>query len=150
MKILLAIDTSACADETIERVRQMLTPTGTSVVVLSAVGENEPETIPSPVLLASVAQNLAVLADDLVRIHEETAARAAQRLRDAGFSATSEVGYGDPRHVVERAARSHGVDLIVVGCHCHSAAHRLFVGSVATHLVNHAACDVLVVRHRAT
>jgi nucleotide-binding universal stress UspA family protein len=150
MKILLAIDTSPDAGQTVDKVCRMFPPADTTVVVLSAVGENEPETIPSPVLMASVAQNLAVLAEDLVRAHQETAVRAVATLRGAGFTATAQVAFGDPRHVLVQAARTYGADMIVVGCHGHSAAHRLLVGSVASHLVHHAPCDLLVVRHPAT
>jgi nucleotide-binding universal stress UspA family protein len=147
MKILLGIDTSPLASETIATVQRMFGPLGATVVVMSVVGTNEAETVPSPVLLASVAQNLAVLEADLVRTHEEIVAYAERTLRDAGMSATGEVEYGDPRHVLVAAARSHGADLIVVGSHGHSAVRRLVMGSVATHVVNHAPCDVLVVRH---
>src|SRR5262245_3975205 len=124
MKILLAIDTSPQADATIATLRRMFGSGGASVVVLCVVGENEPETIPSPVLLASVAQDLGVLARDLVRAHEEIAARGARMLSDAGFEVRTEIRYGDPRHAVVEAARAHGADLIVVGFHGHSPAHR--------------------------
>jgi nucleotide-binding universal stress UspA family protein len=147
MKILLAIDTSPRADATIATVRRMYASSGASVVVLCVVGENEPETIPSPVLLASVAQDLEVLAGDLVRDHETIAARAVRMLQDAGFAAVAEVRAGDPREVIVAAARAHDVDLIVVGFHGHSAAHRMMAGCVASHLVAHAPCDVLVVPH---
>ena len=147
MKILLAIDTSPIASETIATVQRMLEPTGGSVVVLCVVGDNEPGVIPSPVLLASVAQDLTVLEDDLVGMHQATAARAAQTLRDAGLEATSEIAFGDPRHVLPAMARSHAVDLIVVGCHGHSAGRRFLMGSVASYLVTHAPCNVLVVPH---
>ena len=147
MKILLAIDTSPRARETVAMVQRLFGSAGATVVVLCVVGENEPETIPSPVLLASVAQDVGVLADDLVRAHEDIAIDAARLLSDAGLEANGVVGYGDPRHVVVEAARTHGADLIVVGFHGHSAAHRAMVGCVASHLVAHAPCSVLVVPH---
>ena len=147
MKILLAIDTSPHADATIATVRRMFGSSGASVVVLCVVGENEPETIPSPVLLASAAQDVGVVAGDLVRDHEVIAARAVRMLSDAGFEARTEIRYGDPRHAVLEAARAHAADLIVVGCREHSAVHRAVMGCVATYLIEHAQCDVLVVPH---
>lgn len=147
MKILLAIDTSPRASETLAAVQRMFAATGASVVVLCVVGENEPETIPTPVQLASVAQNLAVLEEAQLRTHVEIADRAAQTLRDAGLEATSEIRHGDPRHVVVAAVRSHAADLVVVGRHCHSAAHQMVMGCVASYLVDHAPCQVLVVPH---
>lgn len=149
MKILLGIDASPVACETIATVQRMFGGTGASVVVLSVVGSNEPETVTSPVRLASVAQNLMELEADQVRTHEGIAIRAAQALREAGLEAIGEVHCGDPGHVLVSAAGSHAVELIVVvGSHSRSAARRLMLGSVATYVVNHAPCDVLVVSHR--
>ena len=147
MKILLGIDTSPLASETVSYVCKASWPVGTSVIVLSVIGPNEPDTIPSPVLLASVAQDLTVLEDDQVQDHQEIAARAVRALRDAGLAATSEVVRGDPRHVLVEAARSHGADMIVLGSHGHSALRRLVTGSVVSYVVNHAPCSVLVVPH---
>jgi nucleotide-binding universal stress UspA family protein len=147
MKILLAIDTSSLARQTIATVQRMFGNSKTSVVVLCVVGENERETIPNQVRQAAVAQNLSVLTHDLVQTHEEIAADAAQALREVGLTATSQVAYGDPRRIVLDAARSQRADLIVVGCRHHSAAHRLIMGCVASHLVQHAPCNVLVVPH---
>ncbi len=148
MKILLALDTSAEQCDTLATVQRMFAPSAANVVVLSVVGANELDVAPSPVLLASVAQNLSVLEADHVRIHEETIARAVQTLRDAGFEASGEVRHGDPRDVIVQAARDHVATLIVVGSHNCSALKRLMMGSVAAHVTNHAPCDVLVVRHR--
>lgn len=147
MKILLALDTSAIASETIAAMQRMFSPSMASVVVLSVVGANEADVAPSPVLLASVAQNLAVLEADHVRTHEEIVARTVQALRTAGFDASGDVRYGDPRQAIVEAARTHAANLIVVGSYEHSAVRRLMMGSVASHLTNHAPCDVLVVRH---
>jgi nucleotide-binding universal stress UspA family protein len=147
MKILLGVDTSPLASETVSYVCRASWPPGTSVIVLSVIGPNEPDAIRSPVLLASVAQDLTVLEDDQVQDHEEFAARAEHALREAGLAATSEIVRGDPGHILLDAARSHGVDLIVVGCHGHSAIRRLVMGSVASYVVNHAPCNVLVVPH---
>lgn len=148
MKILLALDTTAIASETIATLERMFAPDGSSVVVLSVVGDNEPEVAPTPVLLASVAQNLAVIEADHVRTHENRVARAVHELRTAGYEASGDVRYGDPRHAIVDAARAHAVNLVVVGCHERSSMRRFVMGSVASHVTNHAPCDVLVVRHR--
>lgn len=148
MKILLALDTSAIAHETFATVQRMFTPADTTVVVLSVVGSNELDVVPSPVLLASVAQNLAVLEVDHVRTHQETVAKTVQALRAAGFTAHDEVRYGDPRHAIIDAAQLHRADLIVVGAHERTALQRLMGGSVASHVATHSPCDVLIVRHR--
>ncbi|MCC6652072.1 MAG: universal stress protein [Candidatus Eisenbacteria bacterium] len=147
MKILLALDTTAIASETIATLERMFAPADSSVVVLSVVGDNDAEVVPSPVLLASVAQNLAVIEADHVRTHEERVTRAVKELRTAGFEASGDVRYGDPRHAIVEAAQAHAADLVVIGCHERSSVRRLLMGSVASHVASHAPCNVLVVRH---
>jgi nucleotide-binding universal stress UspA family protein len=44
-------------------------------------------------------------------------------------------------------ARSHKVDLIVIGTHGHKGVEHLLMGSVAERIVRTAGCPVLVVRH---
>ena len=56
---------------------------------------------------------------------------------------------GDPREALIEMARREGADLIVVGSHGRSGLTKLLMGSVASHVVTHAPCDVLVVRPRA-
>ena len=147
MKILLALDTSSHSAETVAAVQRMFAHSDASVIVRCVVAESERETIPNQVLQAAVAQDLSVLTRGLVRTHEEMAESAVQALREVGLTATGGVAYGDPRHVLVEDARAHGTDMIVVGCHRHSAAHRLIMGCVASHLVQHAPCNVLVVPH---
>jgi len=43
-------------------------------------------------------------------------------------------------------ARQERVDLLVVGSHGHSGIGRTLMGCVASHVVGHAHCDVMVVR----
>lgn len=147
MKILLALDTSSHAAETVAAVQRMFAGSKAYVIVRCVVAENERETIPDQVRQAAVAQDLSVLVRDLVHTHEEIAERAVKALREVGLAATGGLAYGDPRHVLIEDARAYGVDLIVVGCHRHSAVHRLIMGCVASHLVQHATCNVLVVPH---
>ncbi len=147
MKILLALDTCASANETVATVKRLFAPSTASVTVLSVVGSNEIDVAPSPVLLASVAQNLAVLEADHVRTHEECVARTVTDLRAAGYDASGDVRHGEPRDVIPVAAREHGAGLIVVGAHRRTGMLRLMTRSLASHITEHAPCDVLVVKH---
>ncbi len=147
MKILLALDTCATATETVAAVQRMFPPAMASVVVLSVVGSNELDVAPSPVLLASVAQNLAVLEADHVRTHEECVARAVKALRTAGYETSGDVRHGEPRDVIPVAAREHQAELLVVGAHRRTGIRRLITRALASHVAEHAHCDVLIVRH---
>jgi len=56
---------------------------------------------------------------------------------------------GDPREALVLAAESDQADLVVVGSHGRSGLTKLLLGSVASHVVTHAPCNVLVVKMRA-
>ncbi len=146
MKILLGVDTSPHSCETVSLLCRMAWPKGTSVAVLSVVAPSEPQYVPLPHVLAAVAQNTAVIEARELQTHEELIARTEETLRQAGLEAAGEIVYGDPRHVLVDAARSRGVDFVVVGSHGHRGFGGLDVGSVASYVVAHAPCSVLVVR----
>jgi nucleotide-binding universal stress UspA family protein len=76
------------------------------------------------------------------------AERAADVLRQAGFSAEPLVRLGDARHEIVEEARTSSADLIVVGSHGRTGLKRLLMGSVAESVVRHAPCSVEVVREK--
>jgi nucleotide-binding universal stress UspA family protein len=52
-----------------------------------------------------------------------------------------------PAEYAENYAKEHDVDVIVLGCTGHhSRARKVFVGTVAGHVMNNAPCNVLLVR----
>jgi nucleotide-binding universal stress UspA family protein len=52
-----------------------------------------------------------------------------------------------PAEVIAEYARAHDTDLIVMGTHGRNGLGRLFLGSIAAHVVRTAPCPVLTVRH---
>lgn len=54
---------------------------------------------------------------------------------------------GAPDDAIVAYAQEHGADLIVMGSHGHTGLRHLLMGSVAEHVLRHAACPVLIVRH---
>lgn len=70
----------------------------------------------------------------------------AQRLDGAGPSVETEVAEGEPAEVIAARAAEFGADLIAMGTHGRSALGRVFLGSVARRVVQHAPCPVLTVR----
>jgi nucleotide-binding universal stress UspA family protein len=53
---------------------------------------------------------------------------------------------GDPAQEIERVAREHACDLIVMGTHGRTGLTRLFMGSIAEEVVRLAPCPVLVAK----
>ncbi|OOG23541.1 hypothetical protein B1C78_11030 [Thioalkalivibrio denitrificans] len=66
--------------------------------------------------------------------------------RDAGFSVDAETGQGDAAEEIARVAREQNYDLIIMGSHGRSGFRALFVGSVATKVLQTAHCPVTVVK----
>ncbi len=143
MKIMLGVDDSPHSLAAVDFVKKMKWPEGTSVTVLSVA--RVPVSAYAMVDMPAVGGSAEWLGEQM-RFHEEVASRVERELSDAGLKATSEVVEGDPRVELVEAAESGKVDLIVVGSHGRSGLSKLLLGSVASHVVTHAPCDVLVVK----
>lgn len=144
MKVIIGVDSSTYSDAAIRYVSEAAWPKGTSFLVVSAV---------APVFIAPgealAPQAIANFIEQQEQFHKQVAESAAARLREAGGVARGVMKRGDPRIVLEEAARSEHADLVVVGSHGRSGIKKLFLGSVAAHVVTHAPCPVLVVKEPA-
>ena len=79
------------------------------------------------------------------QIDEAKAALARTATALAGARVDQRIEAGDAGPTICDVARELGVDTIVVGSHPRHGVGRLRPGSVATHVVRHAPCAVLVV-----
>ena len=79
------------------------------------------------------------------QIDEAKAALARTATALAGARVDERIEAGDAGPTICDVARELGVDTIVVGSHPRHGVGRLRPGSVATHVVRHAPCAVLVV-----
>ena len=144
MKILIGVDESECSKAAVETVKSLKWPDGTSCMVLSAVE--------SPVIALSLVDLGGGLAwmqnveEVMVRQAEERVSRLRKELEDAGLHSEGRVERGDARRVLVEAG--HAFDLLVVGSHGRTGLDKLLMGSVASHVVGHAPCSVLVVKRR--
>ena len=143
MKILIGVDDSPHSKAALEFVKTMKWPTGTRCVVLSA----------APPLVASyslgdagVASWMTQAEQESVQQAEELTARVERELREVGLATEARVVRGDAREALVETALRVGADLMVVGSHGRTGLARLLLGSVASHVVSHAPCNVLVVR----
>lgn len=143
MKILIAIDKSAHSARALDFVSRMRWPAGSRVIVLSVLqpiagvsgGAFEPPGVTQE-LLESQRKEL-----------EELVAGAESALREVGFSTEGRVLPGEPRDALVEAAQTERADLIVLGSHGRSGLAKMMLGSVSSHVVTHAPCSVLVVKH---
>lgn len=59
----------------------------------------------------------------------------------------TEITYGIPKRTIEEYAKQHPeIDLVVLGATGKDSPHRLNVGSTTSYVVDHAPCNVIVVR----
>lgn len=84
------------------------------------------------------AETLAELGRELERLGRE--------LSEEGLAVETEVAEGDPAEVIVDRAAELGVGLVAMGTHGRSPLGRVFLGSVARRVVQHAPCPVLTVR----
>jgi nucleotide-binding universal stress UspA family protein len=141
MKILIGVDDSLHSAAAIGYVAAAAWPQATKFLVLSAV---------APIFVkpgeVEAADAIAQLMKEQAKYHKEIADGAADRLRKANLTVDARMVVGDPRTALLDAARSEHADLIVVGSHGRTGVKKLLLGSVASHVVTHAPCSVLVVR----
>jgi nucleotide-binding universal stress UspA family protein len=120
----------------------MAWPKGTNVAVVSAA-------VPMVAYTMVDAAGLSWMQtaeEDMSAQAKELTARAALELTGAGLPTEARVVRGDPRDALVDTARTMGADLVVVGSHGRTGLAKLVLGSVASHVVTHAPCSVLVVK----
>ena len=140
MKIVIGVDDSLHSKAAVEYVKRTAWPTGTQVIVVTAA---QP-------LYAMVELGGASYVHDAqefeIRHHEKLAERYERELEERGLRTTAKVVFGDARLALIEAVTVEGADLLVVGSHGRTGFDKLLMGSVASHVVTHAPCNVLVVK----
>jgi nucleotide-binding universal stress UspA family protein len=135
--VLLATDTSAASSSAERAAIELAARVGASLILLSVID-------PSRLRLPGGVFHTRV---DQVRTDRESAlARIVEDARRHGVSALFLIWEGDPGAVVIEAAEAEGADVIVVGSHARGPVGRLLLGSVSSHVVDHANRTVVVVR----
>ena len=149
MNFIVAVDGSEPAERALDHALTIVEPLGAHVTVVHSVephvlveGGEEPV---SGVAGAGDRIFAESLEDAEVRA-EEVLEAAAERARDAGVEATTELLYGDPVESIPEYAKDAAADGIFVGHRGLDERYEGLVGSVAKELVERATCPVTVVR----
>jgi nucleotide-binding universal stress UspA family protein len=141
MKIVLGVDDSPHSRAATEYVAKSAWPKGTRVIVVAAC---------PPVFLgpgeATSGEAIQKLMEEQAAYYRETSEKAAAGVRKAGLEAESRMILGDPRSALVETAKEEHADLIAVGSHGRTGLGKFLLGSVASHVVSHAPCSVLVVK----
>ena len=149
MKILLAIDDSKFAEAAIQAAISQVRQDHTQVLVLHVVDWSN--FMPSPFPgggqepMYSARQLESIIEGETTKAHELVTS-AAERLRSAGFEASTSVRERDPKAVILDCATEWGADLIIVGSHGRKGVARFVLGSVSEAVARYARCSVEIVR----
>ena len=143
MRIVLGFYDSPHSLAALRWITRQKWPPNTGVTIVSAV--RTPVTAYAEVYAPAVPYPTE-LVEEVTRHHEELCMRAEDELRKAGFPTAVKVLPGDPREALIDTVRAENADLLVVGSHGRTGISKLILGSVASHVVAHAPCDVLVVK----
>jgi len=146
MKVLLAIDGSACSLEAVKEVIQRRWPPDTIVKVIAVVTTWVPS-IPDPLLIGA-AMYVDLIEAERKRLHKLVENTAAQLRQNGGGKLRIEtlVVNGSPKEVIVEEAEKWGADLILIGSHGYGNVKRFMLGSVSQAVATHAPCSVEIVR----
>jgi nucleotide-binding universal stress UspA family protein len=134
MKILVAYDGSESAQRALVQAAELAT-NGAAVSVIS---------VAEPLPQFGRAGTMMVPEEDEERLHELVDAKAT--LAGKGIDAAVVERKGDPATLIVDEAEHEHADLIVMGTRGLNTAKRWLMGSVSSRVVQHAPCNVLVVR----
>lgn len=143
MRILIAVDESPHAREAVRWVAGATWPAGSSARLLNSVRS---DLYVTGELYAPATEELEELVQGDAERSQRLLVERTADLAARGLAVETVVTRGDPRFAIVEEARTWKADLVVVGSHGRSGLSALFLGSVATHVVAHAPCSVLVVK----
>ena len=141
MKIVLGMDDSHHSEAASRWVRETGWPAGTRVVIVSV-----PQVVAYVLMDPAGAGLYEEIHQEQLQNCRNVVERAVAEFRTSGLTAEGRVEHGDAREAIVRIAEAERADLVVVGSHGRTGLPRLLMGSVASHVVNHAPCTVVVVK----
>ena len=141
MKLLVAVDTSEHSKAALAEVRRLSWPDKSEITLLTVVRTD----------LYAYADFYAPVVTALEGLLAEDRKRAAAFLAEqakelAPRAVATRVELGDARMVICDVAKEVEADWVIVGSHGRRGFQKLVLGSVASHVVTHASCSVLVVK----
>ena len=138
MRILVAHDGSEHADKAFKRAADIAVMTKSSIVILSVVpdlcmmeiSDDDCKSMYS-IMTGESEKRLNALKDDLSK---------------KGVGIETAVLFGNAADIIISTCADKKIDLVVVGSHGRHGAKKFLLGSVSSKVVDHAHCDVLVVK----
>jgi nucleotide-binding universal stress UspA family protein len=136
-KILVAHDGSKASEKALKKALTIAETFNSSVTVISVI----PELYLTELMEMDRTRIVDTLTEETTRMMDKIKA-APKKLK----SLKTLIRQGNPAEEVLEAARKMKADVIVTGSHGRHGAQRFLLGSVSSKIVDHAECDVLVVK----
>lgn len=136
-KILLAHDGSVSSDKALKKAIEIAGKFNSSITVISVV----PELYLTELTNIDRERILETLNEEANKIMLKIKTRAK------GIKAIKTViTEGNPPEEILRMAKKIKADIIITGCHGRHGAGKFLLGSVSSKIIDHADCDVLIVK----
>ena len=135
-KVLLAYDGTTEGRRALREGAKLAQMCGAEVLLLAVVDI-------SPGLLAAEGTTSGAI-EQQQEAYEEILQEGVRRLESVGFKPESRLAIGDPAERIGKVAKEIGADLVVVGHRQRSALVQWWAGSVASDLVSHLSCSLLI------
>ncbi len=140
--IVAGVDLSVPSEQALDRAAALAQLNNALLVMVNAQADDAPiEHVDNEVLKQLGEVSAAVRAEEAKRLAEKVQALTARGIRVELVHRA-----GPPGEVVSEVAKEREAELIVIGTHGHTGLQRFLLGSVATSVLRHAPCDVLVCR----
>ena len=140
--IVVGVDLSAPSDQALERASALAQLHGATLVLVHAQADDAPIEHVGNDMLEQLGR-----VSEAIRIEEAKGlAERKDRLEKTGIVVDLVGRAGPPGEVVAQVAKEREAQLIVIGTHGRTGISRFLLGSVATAVLRHAPCDVLVNR----
>jgi len=136
-RILVAHDGSKSSEKALKKAFQIGETFGSSVTVLSV--------IPELYLTELMEMDRARILDTMTKETKEMMEKIKTKSKQVK-SLRTVIKQGDPADEILNTAEKMKADVIITGSHGRHGAQRFLLGSVSSKIVDHAECDVLVVK----
>ena len=150
MKVLVAIDGSACSELALKEICQRPWPIGSHFKVVTAYEVPMPASPEGWALPPTYFEELDRTLRKQAQTIFESAVKSLKEKLDESMIVDGEFVPGPPKSVILTEAESWGADLIMLGSHGYRVWERILLGSVSQGVVSHAKCSVEVVRCAGT
>jgi len=138
MRILVAHDGSEHADKALKRAADIAVMTKSSIIVLSVV--------PDLCMMELSDDDCKNMYSIMTEESEKRLAALKDDLSNKGVEMETSVLFGNAADIIISTCSDKKADLVVVGSHGRHGAKKFLLGSVSSKVVEHAPCDVLVVK----